>query len=54
MTIGEILINKLGNNGMNLAALHIAMHMQLDHDFYFSLSGGDKDTFVRANSSYIL
>jgi hypothetical protein len=44
---GQILINKSGNNGLNLAALHVAMHMQLEHEFYFSLSGGDKDTFVR-------
>lgn len=44
---GQILINKSGNDGLNLAALHVAMHMQLEHEFYFSLSGGDKDTFVR-------
>ncbi|KAF8307448.1 hypothetical protein DL93DRAFT_2087974 [Clavulina sp. PMI_390] len=42
---GQILINKSGNDGLNLAALHVAMHMQLEHPFYFSLSGGDKDTF---------
>jgi alpha 1,2-mannosyltransferase len=42
---GQILINKRGNNGLNLAALHVAAHMQTNHDFWFSLSGGDKDTF---------
>lgn len=47
---GQILVNKLGNNGMNFAALRVAMHMQLEHEFYFSLSGGDKDTFVSATS----
>jgi len=34
-----------GNNGLNLAALHVAAHMQLEHQFYFRLSEGDKDTF---------
>jgi len=42
---GQILISKRGNDGRNLAALHIAAHMQANHDFYFALSGGDKDTF---------
>ncbi|KAF8515331.1 mannosyltransferase putative-domain-containing protein [Hysterangium stoloniferum] len=42
---GQILIDKRGNNGLNLAALHIASHMQANHDFWFRLSGGDKDTF---------
>ena len=44
--IGQILISKSGNKGFNMAALHVAAHMQEDHGFYFSLSGGDKDTFV--------
>lgn len=44
---GQILISKSGNNGLNLAALHVAAHMQLEHQFYFRLSEGDKDTFVR-------
>ena len=44
--IGQILISKSGNKGFNMVALHVAAHMQEDHDFYFSLSGGDKDTFV--------
>lgn len=42
---GQILINKRGNDGLNLAALHIASHMQLEHNFWFRVSGGDKDTF---------
>jgi alpha 1,2-mannosyltransferase len=42
---GQILIDKRGNNGLNLAALHVADHMQANHDFWFLLSGGDKDTF---------
>jgi hypothetical protein len=46
--LGQILISKSGNNGLNLAALHVAAHMQLEHQFYFRLSEGDKDTFVRA------
>jgi len=48
--VGQILINKSGNDGLNLAALHVTMHMQLEHEFYFSLSGGDKDTFVSPRS----
>jgi len=41
-----MVISKTGNNGLNLAALHIAAHMQREHSFYFKLSDGDKDTFV--------
>ncbi|KAL7412809.1 mannosyltransferase putative-domain-containing protein [Mrakia frigida] len=42
---GQMLIDKRGNQGLNLAALHIAAIMQQDYRFWFSLSGGDKDTF---------
>lgn len=42
---GQILIDKRGNDGLNLAALHLAGLMQTDHEFWFKLSGGDKDTF---------
>ncbi|EJT97027.1 hypothetical protein DACRYDRAFT_85458 [Dacryopinax primogenitus] len=42
---GAFLISKSGNGGLNLAALHIAAHMQAEHEFWFRLSGGDKDTF---------
>ncbi|KAG8701003.1 hypothetical protein FRC08_004336 [Ceratobasidium sp. 394] len=43
---GQIVIDKRGNNGLNLAALHVAVHMAHEQSFYYSLSGGDKDTFV--------
>ncbi|KAG9080416.1 hypothetical protein FRC06_006612, partial [Ceratobasidium sp. 370] len=42
---GQIVIDKRGNNGLNLAALHVATHMAHEQSFYYSLSGGDKDTF---------
>ncbi|KAG8695095.1 hypothetical protein FRC09_009398 [Ceratobasidium sp. 395] len=42
---GQIVIDKRGNNGLNLAALHVAIHMAHEQSFYYSLSGGDKDTF---------
>ena len=45
MESGQILIDKRGNDGLNLAALHVASHMQANFDFWFRLSGGDKDTF---------
>jgi hypothetical protein len=50
---GQILISKSGNDGLNLAALHVAAHMQLEHQFYFRLSEGDKDTFVRRGIFFI-
>jgi hypothetical protein len=40
--IGQIVIDKRGNGGLNLAALHVAMHMAHEQSFYYSLSGGDK------------
>jgi alpha 1,2-mannosyltransferase len=42
---GQIVIDKAGNDGLNLAALIIAAEMQGDRDFWFHMSGGDKDTF---------
>ncbi|KAM0753103.1 hypothetical protein T439DRAFT_346775 [Meredithblackwellia eburnea MCA 4105] len=42
---GQILVNKRGQGGLNLVALLIAEAMQLRHQFWFKLSGGDKDTF---------
>jgi alpha 1,2-mannosyltransferase len=44
---GQIVINKAGNSGLNLAALHLAAGMLDDHnrDFWLRISGGDKDTF---------
>lgn len=48
---GQIVIDKRGNDGLNLAALHLANAMQTDHEFWFKLSGGDKDTFVSSPPS---
>lgn len=42
---GQIVIDKAGNGGLNLAALLIAAEMQADRDFWFHMCGGDKDTF---------
>lgn len=42
---GQMVFDKRGQNGLNLAALVIAAEMQRDHDFWFKISGGDKDTF---------
>lgn len=40
------MIDKAGNYGLNLAALWIASHMMGDgRDFWFTMCGGDKDTF---------
>jgi hypothetical protein len=37
---GQVLIDKRGQNGMNLAALIAAARMQEDHAFWFRISGG--------------
>lgn len=42
---GQIVIDKAGNNGLNLAALLIAAEMQGEREFWFHMCGGDKDTF---------
>jgi alpha 1,2-mannosyltransferase len=42
---GQIVIDKAGNEGLNLAALIIAAEMQVEHKFWFHLCGGDKDTY---------
>jgi hypothetical protein len=39
---------------MNLAALFVAEAMQRDSKFWFGMSGGDKDTFVRALRYFLL
>lgn len=39
---GQVLIAKSGNDGLNLAALYMASHMQTEGGYWFS--GGDKDT----------
>lgn len=46
MWAGQIIFNKAGNNGLNLAILHLANHMMEQEDMYGFLSYGDKDTFV--------
>lgn len=42
---GQIVIDKRGNAGLNLAALWIAAGMLHNNDFWFKMCGGDKDTF---------
>jgi alpha 1,2-mannosyltransferase len=42
---GQFVVDKSGNNGLNLAALWLASGMQKERDFWFRLCGGDKDTF---------
>ncbi|GAA5878956.1 hypothetical protein JCM3774_000672 [Rhodotorula dairenensis] len=42
---GQMLVDKRARGGLNLVALEIARAMQEDEDFWFRLSGGDKDTF---------
>ena len=43
---GQMLVDKRARGGLNLVALEIARAMQEDEEFWFRLSGGDKDTFV--------
>jgi alpha 1,2-mannosyltransferase len=43
---GEVVFDKRGNNGLNLAVLHLAHHMMAETWMYEFLSYGDKDTFV--------
>ncbi|WVR09404.1 hypothetical protein IAU60_006471 [Kwoniella sp. DSM 27419] len=42
---GQVLFDKRGNNGLNLAILHLSNHMMQNPDMYGHLSYGDKDTF---------
>lgn len=42
---GQLLFNKAGNDGLNLAAIWIATGMMLDRSFWFHMTAGDKDTF---------
>ncbi|KAK6910896.1 hypothetical protein I203_104931 [Kwoniella mangroviensis CBS 8507] len=42
---GQLLFDKRGNNGLNLAILHLSNHMMTNPDMYGFLSYGDKDTF---------
>lgn len=43
---GQIVFDKRGNNGLNLAVLHLSNHMMANEEMYGFLSYGDKDTFV--------
>lgn len=43
---GQVVYDKRGNNGLNLAVLHLANHMMTSPDLYGFLGYGDKDTFV--------
>lgn len=43
---GQVVFDKRGNNGLNLAVLHLSNHMMTNPDLYGFLSYGDKDTFV--------
>jgi hypothetical protein len=43
---GQVLFDKRGNDGLNLAVLHIANHMMTRPEMYDFLAYGDKDTFV--------
>ncbi|KAG7563015.1 hypothetical protein FFLO_01573 [Filobasidium floriforme] len=42
---GQVVYDKRGNNGLNLAVLHLANHMMTSPDLYGFLGYGDKDTF---------
>ncbi|GAA5961179.1 hypothetical protein JCM3765_001254 [Sporobolomyces pararoseus] len=42
---GQILIDKRARNGLNGIAMEIVKEMNREHEFWFRLSGGDKDTF---------
>ncbi|BEI83087.1 hypothetical protein CcaverHIS002_0309550 [Cutaneotrichosporon cavernicola] len=42
---GQIVFDKRGNDGNNLAALWIAAAMLDKNDFWYGLCGGDKDTY---------
>ncbi|KAL1407822.1 hypothetical protein Q8F55_007257 [Vanrija albida] len=42
---GQVVFDKSGNEGLNLAVLHLSNHMMDERDFYGSLSYGDKDTY---------
>ena len=41
----QLIIDKGGNNGLNLAALWIVVHMLEEREFWFKMCGGDKDAF---------
>lgn len=51
---GQILVNKRARRGMNLVALEVARAMMREEGFWFRLSGGDKDLFVRLHNYRLL
>ncbi|GAA5846323.1 hypothetical protein JCM3766R1_002210 [Sporobolomyces carnicolor] len=42
---GQLLIDKRARDGLNAVAVQIAKEMNRNHEFWYRLSGGDKDTF---------
>ena len=49
--LGQMIFDKRGNNGLNLAALHLAHHMEQQEDIYTAMIEGDKDSIVGVDSS---
>lgn len=47
---GQLVFDKRGNNGLNLAVLHLSAHMMANEDMYGWLGYGDKDTFVSSSA----
>lgn len=43
---GQMLFDKRGNNGLNLAVLQLSSYMMENEELFGFLSYGDKDTFV--------
>jgi hypothetical protein len=48
---GQMIFDKRGNNGLNLAALHLAHHMEQQEDIYTAMIEGDKDSIVSIDVS---
>ncbi|GMK55928.1 hypothetical protein CspeluHIS016_0209840 [Cutaneotrichosporon spelunceum] len=42
---GQVVFDKSGNKGLNLAVLHLSNHMMDNSDMYGNLGYGDKDTY---------
>ncbi|CAK9781972.1 hypothetical protein CC85DRAFT_313059 [Cutaneotrichosporon oleaginosum] len=42
---GQVVFDKSGNNGLNLAVLHLSNHMMDNNEMYGNLGYGDKDTY---------
>jgi alpha 1,2-mannosyltransferase len=43
---GQVVFDKRGNNGLNLAVLHLANHIMLNAGVFEPMLFGDKDTWV--------